>query len=175
MANTKARVQIAEEPCDEILGRKEDVTIMRSPLRNTFNHQNDPGRITIVPVDGKPSMVNVDSGASRKSQVGYHKDVSRQDASVRRIGMNGRPLQDRMKTWEPSENVHSGNKNSLTDEDANHKASSELCKLLQQRAAPEADIDCFDGNPLNYHYFMAFFFEVVETKIEDPIGRLITP
>ena len=168
MANTKARVQIAEEPCDEILGRKEDVTIMRSPLRNT-------GRITIVPVDGKPSMVNVDSGASRKSQVGYHKDVSRQDASVRRIGMNGRPLQDRMKTWEPSENVHSGNRNSLTDEDANHKASSELCKLLQQRAAPEADIDCFDGNPLNYHYFMAFFFEVVETKIEDPIGRLITP
>ena len=67
MANTKARVQIAEEPCDEILGRKEDVTIMRSPLRNTFNHQNDPGRITIVPVDGKPSMVNMDSGASRKS------------------------------------------------------------------------------------------------------------
>ena len=63
----------------------------------------------------------------------------------------------------------------ITDEDPNHKASSELCKLLQQRAAPEVDIDCFEGNPLNYHYFMAFFFEVVETKIEDPIGRLITP
>ena len=31
---------------------------------------------------------------------------------------------------------------------------------------------CFDGNPLNYHYFMALFSEVVETKIEDPRGRL---
>ena len=30
----------------------------------------------------------------------------------------------------------------------------------------------FDGNPLNYHYFMALFTEVVETKIEEPRGRL---
>ena len=38
------------------------------------------------------------------------------------------------------------------------------------------DIDCFDGNPLNYHYFIALFCEVVETKIEDPqdgLTRLI--
>ena len=30
----------------------------------------------------------------------------------------------------------------------------------------------FDGNPLNYYYFMALFVEVVETKIEEPRGRL---
>ena len=47
-----------------------------------------------------------------------------------------------------------------------------LCKLLQQQAAPEVDIECFDGNSLNYHYFMALFSEVVETKIDDPRGRL---
>ena len=34
------------------------------------------------------------------------------------------------------------------------------------------DIDCFDGNPLNCRCFMALFCEVVETKIEDPWGRL---
>ena len=86
--------------------------------------------------------------------------------------MNGRPLQDQMKTWEPAEDVHSGNRNSSTDEDANHKTSSVFCKPLQQQAAPEVDIDCLDGNPLNYHYFMALFCEVMETKIEDPRGRL---
>ena len=145
---------------------------MRSLLHKTFNHQNDPGRSTAVSVDGKSSMVNMDSSASRESHVGYHKDVSRQDVSVRRIGMNGRPLQDQMKTREPVEDVHFGNRNSSNDEDANHKTSSVLCKLLQQQAAPEVDIDCFDGNPLNYHYFMALFCEVVETKIEDPRGRL---
>ena len=120
---------------------------MRSLLHKTFNHQNDPGRSTAVSVDGKSSMVNMDSSASRESHVGYHKDVSRQDVSVRRIGMNGRPLQDQMKTREPVEDVHFGNRNSSNDEDANHKTSSVLCKLLQQQAAPEVDIDCFDGSP----------------------------
>ena len=48
-----------------------------------------------------------------------------------------------------------------------------LCKLLlQQQAEPEVDIDCFDGNPLHYHYLMVLFCEVVEAEIEDPRGRL---
>ena len=37
MAKTKAQVQILEEPCDEILERKKDVTVMGSLLHNTFN------------------------------------------------------------------------------------------------------------------------------------------
>ena len=69
MAKTKARVQILKGPCDEIVGRKEDATGMRSLLHNTFNRQNDPGRSTTVPFDGKSSMVNMDSGASRESHV----------------------------------------------------------------------------------------------------------
>ena len=99
--------------------------------------------------------------------------MSRQVVPVIRIGMNGRSLQDHVKTWQLAEvnHVNPGNRNSSTEEDANHKASSVLCKLLQQQAAPEVGIDCFGGNPLNYHYFMALFCEVVETKIEDPRGR----
>ena len=30
----------------------------------------------------------------------------------------------------------------------------------------------FDGNLLNYHYFMALFSKVVQTKTDDPRGRL---
>ena len=47
-----------------------------------------------------------------------------------------------------------------------------LYKLLQQQAVPEVDIEYLNGNPLNCHYFMALFSEEVETKIDDPRGRL---
>ena len=45
-----------------------------------------------------------------------------------------------------------------------------LCKLLT--AAPKVDMEPFDGNTLNYHYFVALFKEVVESKIDDLRGRL---
>ena len=33
-------------------------------------------------------------------------------------------------------------------------------------------LTCFDGNVLEYHYFMALFREVINSKIEDPRGKL---
>ena len=57
-----------------------------------------------------------------------------------------------------------------------HQSDSEiskmLCQLIQQQGAPEVDIDTFSGDPLEYHYFMEVFKEVVERKIKDPRGRL---
>ena len=47
-----------------------------------------------------------------------------------------------------------------------------LCKHIQQQGAPEVEIDTFSGDPLEYHYFMELFKEIVEKKIEDPRGRL---
>ena len=44
--------------------------------------------------------------------------------------------------------------------------------MLQLQAAPSVEIDEFDGNPLEYNYFMATFKEAVEMKVEDPRGRL---
>ena len=44
---------------------------------------------------------------------------------------------------------------------------------MKQQSAPEVDINCFDGNPLNYWYFMAIFMEVVENRIDDPCGKII--
>ena len=47
-----------------------------------------------------------------------------------------------------------------------------LCKMMKQQSAPEININVFDGNPLNFHYFMAVFKEAVEKKIEYTRGRL---
>ena len=82
--------------------------------------------------------------------------------------MTGRSLQDGMKTCQTAKDADPRNSTSSTDEDASHKTSSVLCKLLQQQAVPEVDIDCFNGNPLNNLYFMTLFCEVPETKPEDP-------
>ena len=43
-----------------------------------------------------------------------------------------------------------------------------MSKLLRQQAAPDVDIDIFSGDPVEYHYFIAVFEEVVEKKIDDP-------
>ena len=61
IAKTKSHVQILEKSCDEISERKKDLTGMRSLLRYTFNHQNDSGRSTTVPVDANSSIVNMES------------------------------------------------------------------------------------------------------------------
>ena len=50
--------------------------------------------------------------------------------------------------------------------------SDMLCKLLWFQSAPDVDIKTFDGNVLNYHYFIALFREVVESKVDDPRGKL---
>ena len=47
-----------------------------------------------------------------------------------------------------------------------------LCRLLKQQPAPKVDIDCFDGNLLNYTYFRDIFKEVVESKIVDTCCRV---
>ena len=47
-----------------------------------------------------------------------------------------------------------------------------LCKLLQQKAAPEVDVEVFISNPLNFKYFISVFKEVLETKLDDPHGCL---
>ena len=43
---------------------------------------------------------------------------------------------------------------------------------MKHQSAPDLNIDVFDGNPLNLKYFMTLFREVVESKIENPYGRL---
>ena len=46
-----------------------------------------------------------------------------------------------------------------------------FCKLVEQ-SVPDVDLDVFDGNPLEYHYFMILFHEFVEKRVDDPRGKL---
>ena len=50
--------------------------------------------------------------------------------------------------------------------------SKMMCQLLKQQSAPGIDIDVFHGNPMDFHYFMAVFNEIVEKKIDVPRGKL---
>ena len=58
------------------------------------------------------------------------------------------------------------NRNLIDTTSSTREPSDIRCKLLQQQAAtPKIDIS---GNPLNYHYFMVLFPELLEFKIDDP-------
>ena len=57
-----------------------------------------------------------------------------------------------------------------TEESTLHAAT--LSGLFNQQNAPNVDIDVFNGDPMEYQYFIATFREVVEKKIADPMGRL---
>ena len=45
-------------------------------------------------------------------------------------------------------------------------------ELLYQMQAPDIEIDVFNGNPLEFMYFITSFEQVVESKIKDERGRL---
>ena len=51
-------------------------------------------------------------------------------------------------------------------------ASNMLCKLLRLQSASHVDIEIFDGNVISYHYFVALFREVVESKVDHPRGKI---
>ena len=84
------------------------------------------------------------------------------------------------RTWEKEEEPFYSQDKAIVKMDRCHNSkllesedmSQMLCKLLKLCATPEVDMEPFDGNALNYHYFMALFKDVVESKIDDPSGRL---
>ena len=47
-----------------------------------------------------------------------------------------------------------------------------MIDMLRVQAAPKPDLDEFTGDPLEYLYFKANFREVVETAVNDQVGRL---
>ena len=48
-----------------------------------------------------------------------------------------------------------------------------LIDMIQQQAAPAVELECFDGNPLEYNHFLDLFREVVDKWISEPKGRLL--
>ena len=44
--------------------------------------------------------------------------------------------------------------------------------MLQYQGAPEVEIDKFNGNPLEYQFFVSMFNQLVEERVSDQTGRL---
>ena len=47
-----------------------------------------------------------------------------------------------------------------------------MCKLLSQQSAPNFDIDMFDGNHLEFNYFISILEEMLKSKVNNRRGRL---
>ena len=47
-----------------------------------------------------------------------------------------------------------------------------LCHLVKKQSAPDIELDVFDGNSLDFHYFIKLFNEVVGKNVDDLRGRL---
>eukprot|EP00111_Clytia_hemisphaerica_P024531 TCONS_00072331-protein len=61
----------------------------------------------------------------------------------------------------------------LVPKNHNSAINETLCRLLEQQGAPDVTIDKFDGNPLEYKYFIATFMEAVDSKVCTDRGRLL--
>ena len=57
-------------------------------------------------------------------------------------------------------------------EHENDNVAEMLSKLVRKQSAPQGDMKPFEGNPLDFTYFMSMFQESVEKKIDDPRGKL---
>ena len=107
----------------------------------------------------------------------YHRDKIGMSPDADRVPCNEilHPRSYR-NTWDPDEDdklVHlARGYSTVVKESIKETSPDALCKLLHLQEIPEVDTEQFDANPLNYYYFIALFVEVVETKIEEPRGRL---
>ena len=76
-------------------------------------------------------------------------------------------------TWDLQDKVNRENlpykitKEELEYEKDQKNVTEMMHELLRQQAAPDLEIDIFDGNLMDFHYFMAVF-KVVENKVTDP-------
>ena len=68
--------------------------------------------------------------------------------------------------------VHSDKTLKEYTESSKPQLLSTISELLKMQSAPDVSIDTFNGDPLEFKYFMTTFEEVIESKIDDARGRL---
>ena len=107
--------------------------------------------------------------ASRAAKIEIEQDrgavITRKEQNAQQ--RNTWDLQDKVNR----ENLPDKTKNKRLEYEKDQKNVTEMmCERLQQQAAPDLEIDIFDGNSMDFHYFMAVFKEVVENKVTDPRG-----
>ena len=128
----------------------------------------------------KRERCDINFSGHGKVHVRYHRDKIGMSPDADRVPCNERLYPRSYRNiWDPDEDdklVYLAMGCSTVErENIKETSSGALCKLLHLQAAPEVDMEQFDGNPMNYHYFIVLFAEVVERKIEEPRGRLTRP
>ena len=155
-------------------------------LENTreFKSKLDTASTFIVyPAKSKTSMCQEDnpkrSGNADRREVIYNDSYQEYETKPHQfiyekiVEADVKPARKAEKSVDRDANMGLGRNTNLRDTTRSTREPSDLLyKLLQQQAAPEVDTEYFDGNSLNYHYFMALFSEVVDTTIDDPRGRI---
>ena len=163
LEKTKARTKIYEEYDkqsikDEAAADNQNVgkNLNQYYPQKPFEHQSE---MFTLDANAKPFHLNKQYNPREKVEGADQKRFSSNKNSVPSLGVK-QQQSTKDKVTSPFEDTGKGGVIDI------------LCQLLRQQAAPEVQIDVFNGNPLNFKYFMALFKEVVETKIEDPHGRL---
>ena len=82
-----------------------------------------------------------------------------------RYGCSGRSIKH--------EQVNTEGRSKTKSSDVSPDLSRMMCVLLRHQSAPEVGIETLRCDPLEYHYFISVFREMVELKIDDPHGRLV--
>ena len=104
-----------------------------------------------------------------KEEVDFKNRISQRTESVVPPGKNTwDKFIEKGNVWKPQQAFE----RKTHDREAGQSVTKLISRLLNQQNAPELDIDTFDGDPIEFHYFMAIFHEVVEGKVDDAQGRL---
>ena len=139
----------------EVLILKEEILIWNEKLTNISDEKN----LQCFDNDNEPTVQSSSQKSVSMFHEGHQKDQSRRPAdngdTDKRFNLdsNATPFQ-------PSCPPKEVNLNEM------------MCRLLQQSNAPEVKIDCFEGDSMEYQYFMATFKEAVENKFSDNRSRL---
>ena len=160
LAKAKARVAAygQHNPTEDIC---DDVSIVQ---------QNNIPAEKFKTTDGKNKMILLnpvkkvnDLGLNVSADTYLEDDMGTYDIDDGHIYTNTKGVRDKV------ERKSFGRKR---EEDQQTNVAEMMYKMMKQQSAPEIDIDVFSGDPLDFHYFMALFHEVVEKKIDDSRGRL---
>ena len=104
-----------------------------------------------------------------------HKDVvkTERNVEIQKEELKKKVLRKGMRSNEEQQiKKHIASNHPTSCDHPTTSATSALIDLLKLQSAPQVEIDTFDGDPLEYVYFIANFKDMVESVVSDQRGRL---
>ena len=174
-----ARLKARSQNFDEI--KNEGYLADRYVERNNSTLMEGRTQTSIIPRIEKDGLMDREGNLSeiRNMKSNNNKEVCQKEADTKG---NTKAVQYSVRELPKSKNQKEDNKLKLNPHSTSYvpakKSNNEemynlLINMIQQQAAPEVELECFDGNPLEYNHFADLFREVVEKWIPEPKGRLL--